>query len=83
MEREGRKWEVVKGVKKYLLFLARTNSNTTENRQACEKLLQENLIPNLIGKDIISHQLRDIASLPLKMGGLSNKLRSDCEKFSE
>ena len=72
-----------KSVQKNLSFLARITPNTTEKVEACEKLLQENLIPNLIGKDNISHQLRDIASLPLKMDGLNNKLRSDCEKFSE
>ena len=33
--------------------------------------MQEKLIPNLIGKDNISHQLTDIAFLPLKMGGLN------------
>ena len=43
--------------------------------------MQENLIPNLIFKDKISHQFRDIASLPLKMGGLNIKLPSDNEKF--
>ena len=49
-----------------------------------EKILQENLIPNLIGKDNISHQLRDIyVSLPLKMGGLNIKLPSDYENFLE
>ena len=51
--------------------------------QACEKILQENLIPNLIGKDNISHEFRHIASLPLKMGGLNKKLPSDYENFLE
>ena len=51
--------------------------------QAYEKILQENLIPNLIGKDNISHQLRDITSLPLKMGGLNIKLPSYYEIFLE
>ena len=51
--------------------------------QAYEKIPQENLIPNLIGKDNISHQLRDIASLPLKMGGLKIKLLSYYENFLE
>ena len=45
--------------------------------QACEKILLENLIPNLIGKDRISHQFRDIASLPLKISGLNIELASD------
>ena len=51
--------------------------------QACESILQENHILNLIDKDQISHQIRDIASLPLKMGGLNIKLHSDYEKFLE
>ena len=72
-----------KGVQKKLSFSARTTPNTTDNMQACEKILRENLIPNLIGKDNISHQLRDIASLPLKMGGLTIKLPSDFENSLE
>ena len=50
---------------------------------ACEKILQENLIPNLIGKGNIRHQFRDIASLLLKMGGLNIKLPSDYENSLE
>ena len=72
-----------KGVQEILSFLARTTFNTTENIQACEKILQENLIPNLIGKINISHQFTDIASLPLKIGGLNVKLSSDHENFLE
>ena len=68
---------------KTLSFLARTSPNTTENLQACEKILQAKLIPNLIDKDKISHQLRDIASLPLKMGGVNIKLTSNNETFLE
>ena len=70
-----------KGVQEKLSFLTRTTPNTTENMQACEMILQESLNPNLIGKDNISHQFRDIASLPLKMGGLNIKLPSDYENF--
>ena len=43
--------------------------------------MQENLIPILTFKDKISHQFRDIASLPLKMGGINIKLPSDYEKI--
>ena len=71
---------LTKGVQEKLSFLART---TAENMQACEKIFQENLIPNLIGKDNISHQFRDIASLPLKIGGLNVMLPSDHENFLE
>ena len=51
--------------------------------QACQKILQEILIPNLFGKDSFSHQLKDIASLPLKVGGLNIELPSDFENFLE
>ena len=49
--------------------------------QDCEKILQENLIPKLIGRDNISHHFRGIASLPLIMGSLNIKLSSDYEKI--
>ena len=71
----------LKGYKKIYRFKLEITPNTTENMQACEKILQENLIPNLIVKDNNSHQLRDIASLPLKIGGLNIKLPSDYENF--
>ena len=45
--------------------------------------MQEKHIPNLIGKDNISHKLTDIASLPLKMGRLNIKLPSDYENYLE
>ena len=72
-----------KGIQEQLSFLAKTTPNTTEKMQACEKILQENFIPILIGKDNISHQFRDIASLPLKKDGLNIKLLSDSENFLE
>ena len=50
---------------------------------AREKILQENLILNLIGKDNISHQFRDIASVPLKKSGLNIKLPSDYKNSIE
>ena len=70
-----------KRVQEKLSVLARTIPNNTENMHAWEKIMQENLIRNLIFKDKISHQFRDIASLPLKMGRLNIKLPSDYEKF--
>ena len=68
-----------KGAQERLSLLARTTPKTTENMHAFEKILQENVIPNLIGKDNLSHQFRNIASLPLKTGGLNIKLPSDYE----
>ena len=50
---------------------------------ACKKMLQENHSPNLFGKDNFSHQFRDIASLPLKLGGINIKLPSSNENFLE
>ena len=73
----------IKVAQEKLSILARSTPNTTENMQVCEKILQENLIPNLFGKENISHQFRDIASLPLKMEGLNIKLPSDYENSLE
>ena len=71
-----------KGVQEKLSFLTRTTPNTIENLEICEKIIKEQLIPNLIGKDTLSPQLREISSLPLKMGGLIIKLPSDHESYS-
>ena len=49
-----------KEVQEKLSFLARTTPNTTKNMQACGKILQEILIPNLIGKDNISKTNRRV-----------------------
>ena len=46
-----------------------------------EKL--EQLLPNLVGKDTLNPQLREISSLPLTMGGLNIKLPSDHESYLE
>ena len=66
-----------------MIVFSQNKPNTPENMQACKKILQENLIPKIFGKDNISHQFEDIASLPLKMGGLNIKLFSGYEKFLE
>ena len=47
--------------------------------QSCEKILRENLIPNLIGKDNINHQHREVAIMTIKMSGLNIKLPSEYE----
>ena len=54
-----------------------------ENLETCEKIIKEQLIPNLIGKDTLNPQFREISSLPLKMGGLNIKLPSDHESYLE
>ena len=46
-------------------------------------ILRENLIPNWIGKDNISHQHTDVASMTLKMSGLNIKLPSEYENTLE
>ena len=48
-----------------------------ENLEICEKLIKEQLLPNLVGKDYLNPQFCEISSLPLKLGGLNIKLPSD------
>ena len=72
-----------KGVQEKLSFLTRTKPNTTENLEICEKIIKEQLIPNLDGKDTLNPQFREISSLPIKMGGLNIKLPSDHESYLE
>ena len=54
-----------------------------ENLEVCEKIIKEQLIPNLIGKDTLNPQFREISSLLLKLGGLNIKLPSDHESYIE
>ena len=63
------------GMQEKLSFLAKIIPR--KHAGLCEKILQENLIPNLNIKDNISHQLKDIAPLLLKMGGINIKLPFD------
>ena len=72
-----------KGVQEKLSFLARTTPNTVENLEICENIIKEQLLPNLVGKDTLNPQFREIFSLPLKMGGLNIKLPSDHESYLE
>ena len=52
-----------------------------ENLEICENFIKEPLLPNLVGKDTLNPQFREISSLPLKMGGLNIKLPSDHESY--
>ena len=72
-----------KGVQEKLSFFARTTPNTMENLEICENIIKEQLLPNLVGKDTLNPQFREISSLPLKMGGLNIKLPSDHESYLE
>ena len=54
-----------KGVQEKLSFLARTTPNTMENLEICENIIKEQLLPNLVGKDTLNPQFREISSLPL------------------
>ena len=45
--------------------------------------MKEQLIPNLVVKDALKPQFREIPSLTLKMGGLNIKLHSDHENYIE
>ena len=53
-----------------------------ENFEICENIIKEQLLPNLVGKDTLNPQFREISSLPLKMGGLNIKLPSDHNETS-
>ena len=72
-----------KSVQEKLSFLARTTPNTMENLEICEKIIKEQLLPNLVGKDTLNSQFREISSLPLTMGGLNIKLPSNHESYLE
>ena len=54
-----------------------------ENLEICEKIIKEQLLPNLVGKDTLIRQFREISSLPLEMSGLNIKLPSDHESYLE
>ena len=54
-----------------------------ENLEISENMIKEQLLPNLVGKDTLNPQFREISSLPLKMGGLNIKLPSDHESYLE
>ena len=64
-----------------LLFLTSTTPNSTENIELCEKIIKEQLIHNLVCKETLNPQFREISSLPLKMGGLNIKLPSDHKNY--
>ena len=71
---------ILKEFKKSFHFLP----NTMENLEICENFIKEQLLPNLVGKDTLNPQFREISSLTLKMGGLNNiKLPSDHESYLE
>ena len=72
-----------KEVQEKLSILTRTTFYTTENLEICEKIMKEQLIPNLIGKDTLNPQFREMSSLALSMGGLNIKLPSDLESHLE
>ena len=44
-----------------------------EKLEICEKIIKEQLIPNLV---TLNPEFRELSSLPLKMGGLNIKLPS-------
>ena len=72
-----------KGVQEKLSFLARTTPSTMINLEICENIIKEQLLPNLVGKDTLNSQFREISSLTFKMGGLNIKLPSDHESCLE
>ena len=54
-----------------------------EKLEICEKIIKEHLIPNLVGKDTLNPQFREICSLALEIGDLNIKLSSDHEIYPE
>ena len=54
-----------------------------KNLEICENNIKEQLLPNLVGKDTLNPQFREISYLPLKMGGRNIKLPSDHESYLE
>ena len=72
-----------KGVREKHSFLVRTTLNLMENLELCEKIIKEQLISNLVGKDTFIPQFREISSSPLKMGGLNIKLTPDHGSYLE
>ena len=53
------------------------------NLEICEKVIKEQSIANLVGKDTLNPQFREISSLPFTLGGLNIKLPSDHESYLE
>ena len=66
-----------------LSFLTRRTPNTMEKLEIYENIIKEQLIPNLVGKDTLNPQFREISSLPLKMDGFNIKLPSDHKSYLE
>ena len=70
---------------------ARVLGSVIGTESECKKFLEfqqneqikEHLLPNLVGKDTLNPQFREISSLPLKMGKLNIKLPSDHESYRE
>ena len=54
-----------------------------ENLEICEKIIKEQLKPNLVGKNTLNSQFCEISSLPLKMGGLNIMLLSNHKSYLE
>ena len=52
-----------------------------ENLEICDKIIKEQLLSNLVGKDTLNPQFREISSLSLTMGDLNIKLPSDHESY--
>ena len=63
-----------KSVQEQLSFLTRTTHKTMENLETCEKIIIQQLMPNLVGKDTLNPQFHEISFLHLKMGVHNIKL---------
>ena len=47
-------------------ILTREMTDAMDNFKTCEKIIKEQLIPNLVGKDTLNPQFREISFFPLK-----------------
>ena len=56
---------ILNELKKKLSFFTRKMPNTMKNLEICEKIIKEQLIPNLVSKDTLNPQFRETSSLHL------------------
>ena len=60
----------VYGTSKRWSFVSRTTPNISGEMKILEHHIKEKLIPAIIGKDFISGEMREIFSLPARLGGM-------------
>ena len=68
---------LTKGFQNKLSFLTRTTPFFNEKLSSVEDIISDELIPNMTGRGAPSAAVRDLLSLPVKMGGLNIQTPSD------